>query len=222
LRSALDRPILCYVTDGQEFSEAERHRILIERVSAAIDAGVDWIQIREKDIAGDALFALAREAVKIAGRAARGTRILVNDRVDVALAAGAAGVHLGADAIPVQAVAPWCKKGDFPAGFSIGASCHSVEDVHSAEAAGADYLFYGPVFYTPSKKTFGAPQGVGRLAEACRAAKIPVLPVGGIKEKDAPECLRAGGAGIAAISLFQQAREPEDFRDLVSRLHALR
>jgi thiamine-phosphate pyrophosphorylase len=220
LRSAFDAPILCYVTDGQEFLPTERHRALLPRISAAIDAGVDWIQIREKDLSGGALLALAREAVKMSTAAGRGTRILVNDRVDVALAAGAAGVHLGADALPVNEVVEWRRKGDFPAGFSIGASCHSVKDAQAAEAAGADHLFFGPVFYTPSKRMFGAPQGVGRLDQVCRAIKIPVLAVGGIQEKDAPECLKAGGAGIAAIRLFQQSREPMDFRDLVSRLHA--
>jgi thiamine-phosphate pyrophosphorylase len=195
--------------------------MLVDRVGAAIDAGIDWIQIREKDLGGRALFALAREAVKMATTAAHGTRILVNDRLDIALRSGAAGVHLGADALPVDAAAAWREKGGFPAGFSIGSSCHSAEQAQAAEAAGADYLFFGPVFYTPSKKKFGAPQGLGRLAQVSRAANIPVLPVGGIGEKEAPECLRAGGAGLAAIRLFQEPREPEAFKDLVARLHEL-
>jgi thiamine-phosphate pyrophosphorylase len=222
LRSASDQPILSYVTDGHEFASHERHDKLIQRIRAAIDAGVDWIQIREKDLHGKALLALAREAVGIASVAARGTRILVNDRVDVALAVGAEGVHLGADALPVSDVVAWRKRGDCPAEFSVGASCHSVEDARAAEASGADYLFFGPVFYTASKQQYGAPQGVGRLEDVCRAVKIPVLAVGGISEKEAPECFEAGAAGIAAIRLFQEPRERGEFSRLVSRLHALR
>jgi thiamine-phosphate pyrophosphorylase len=196
--------------------------MLIERIRAAIEAGVDWIQIREKDLSGGALLALARKAVEIRAHAGSATRIIVNDRVEVALAAGVDGVHLGADALPVSAVVDWRRQGDFPSGFSIGTSCHSVKDAQAAQAAGADYVFCGPVFYTPSKKMFGAPQGVGCLADVCRAVNIPVLAVGGIKEKDAPECLRSGASGIAAIGLFQEPHEPLAFKELVSRLHALR
>src|SRR5216684_1788056 len=102
--------------------------------------------------------------------------------------------------------------------FLIGASCHSLDAVRSVASGGADYLFFGPIFATPSKAGFGAPQGLERLAEVCRAVSIPVLAIGGITLANASACLAAGASGIAAIRLFQDAR---DMSSLVQSLRKL-
>lgn len=177
----------------------------------AAGAGVDWIQIREKDLGGRALFDLVSAVVAQAAPA----RILVNDRLDVALAAGAAGVHLGGEGLPVGPVRGWCGAGA-PKGFLVGKSCHSLEEARLAEREGADYVFFGPVFATPSKLAFGPPQGIERLGEVCRALRIRVVAIGGITPKNACECVHAGAGGVAAIRWFQ---EPGD---LDARVAALR
>jgi thiamine-phosphate diphosphorylase len=171
-------------------------------IHEAISAGVDWIQIREKDLPVRVLLELSQWAARSAGST---TKILVNDRLDVALASGAAGVHLGGEAVPVAEVARWRRAGHAPAGFLVGASCHQLPEALAAERDGADYLFFGPVFATPSKPAGAPPQGIERLAEICRSVRIPVLAIGGITATNAVECLRAGALGVAAIRLFQQA-----------------
>jgi len=216
--------ILCYVTDRNALASPDAASLL-SVVRRAIAAGINWIQIREKDLPARALAALAREAVA----AARGstTRILINGRLDVAVAACTGGVHLGGDALPLAEVAAWCAEnvpGFVTAGaetaplsspFFLGASCHSLAEAQAAERDGAHYIIFGPVYSTPSKVQFGAPQGLTRLEEVCRAVRIPVLAIGGITLDDARECLRAGAAGIAAIRLFQDA---SDIPALVSSL----
>jgi thiamine-phosphate pyrophosphorylase len=208
--------ILCYVTDrralgGRGIGELPA---LIQR---AVAAGIHWVQIREKDLPARELLALAREAVAAAQGSA--TRILVNDRLDVALAAGATGVHLGGHSLPVAEVAAWRRatesKAHVPAGFLIGASCHSQEAALEAERTGADYIFFGPVFATPSKAAFGSPQGITKLTEVCHSVCIPVIAIGGVAVENAAECYSAGAAGIAAIRLFQQAPE---LASIVARL----
>ena len=166
----------------------------------AAKSGATWIQIREKDLPSRALLELARFAV--AETWAAGARVLVNDRLDVALAAKAAGVHLGENSVPVETVRAWHRAAG-RADFLIGVSCHSLASARAAERGGADYVFFGPVFATPSKEAFGPPQGVERLREVCASVKIPVLAIGGINQDNARECMEAGAAGIAAIRLFQ-------------------
>lgn len=205
------KPILCYVTDRAALG-ASAEDALLPAIRGAVTAGVDWMQIREKDLSARALLLLARAAVAAAGSSAR---ILVNDRLDVALAAGAAGVHLGSESVPVNEVVRWCRGGQAPRGFLIGRSCHQLGEAVDAERARADYVFFGPVFATPSKLAYGSPQGIVRLAEVCRAVRIPVLAIGGVNEENAADCFRAGAAGVAAIRLFQQA---EDLAATVARL----
>jgi thiamine-phosphate pyrophosphorylase len=113
-------------------------------------------------------------------------------------------------------VAEWWRSAG-RAGFLIGASCHSLEAAQAAEGAGADYIFFGPVFATPSKAAFGAPQGIERLREVCRSVTIPVLAIGGITVENAHSCFDVGAAGMAAIRLFQ---ESADLSDVVNRLRA--
>jgi thiamine-phosphate pyrophosphorylase len=175
-------------------------------IHRALVAGVDWVQIREKDLSSRALLTLARDAV---AKAKGHSRVLINDRLDVAVAARAGGVHLGEASLPVAQVAQWIRKaradGRARKDFLAGASCHSLESARQAEHDGADYIFFGPVFATPSKAAFGAPQGIEPLREVCTSLRIPVLAIGGITLGNARLCLEAGAAGIAAIRLFQEA-----------------
>jgi thiamine-phosphate pyrophosphorylase len=213
LLPALKHPIICYVTDRKSLAEGDGGTGVLGRIRAA---GVDWVQIREKDLSGRELLALALEAVSLGGV----TRVIVNDRVDVALAAGASGVHLGRESLGARDVVRWCRSGNAPVHFMVGVSCHSLEDAREAESAGAAYIFFGPVFDTPSKRGMGEPQGVARLGEICRGVAIPVLAIGGVSEENAAECIRAGAAGIAAIRMFQDARDSAALKDVVERLRA--
>jgi thiamine-phosphate pyrophosphorylase len=208
-------PILCYVTDGGSLANSSLQSPLAVIRSAAI-AGVDWIQIREKTLSSRELLKLASDA--IAATAKFGSRLIVNDRLDVALAAGAAGVHLGAQSLPIGAVVNWRCSGNVPADFLIGVSCHSLDDSLAAEQAGADYVFFGPVFQTPSKVRFGPPQGLDKLAAVCARVKIPVLAIGGIDRKNGADCVRAGASGIAAIRMFQKPASDHLTREEVSLL----
>src|ERR1700722_10565257 len=156
------RPLLCYVTDRNALAQRAD---LDEQIALAIAAGIDWIQIREKDLPARELLAMTRAAVKAAATATRTrARIIVNDRLDVALAAGADGVHLRETSAPVAEVSAWRKEAASrnetfrkrsTREFLIGASCHSLEKARAAERDGADYVIFGPVFSTPSKEKFG-------------------------------------------------------------------
>ena len=229
-------PIVCYVTERKSLDTSGADPNVLVKIRAAIAAGVDWVQIREKDLPARELLELTRAAIRIAAEdaganatrkvatevAPLGVRILVNDRLDVALAAGAGGVHLGRESISVGEVARWLRDGSSPTHFSVGISCHSLEEVCAAENAGATYAFFGPVFDSPAKKVFGSPQGIARLEEVCNSVKMPVLAIGGVNEENAEQCLRAGAAGIAAIRLFQQ-KDPTEraLREKISRLHQI-
>jgi len=216
LSPALKKPIVCYVTDRKSLGVGEGGAGVLGKIRAAAAAGVDWVQIREKDLCGRELLALTREAVAGGG----GARVIVNDRLDVALAAGAAGVHLGRASLSARDVVGWCRGGNVAEEFLVGVSCHSFEDAREAESAGASYIFFGPVFDTPSKRGMGEPQGLARLGEICRGLAIPVVAIGGVSEENAGECIRAGAAGIAAIRMFQEARDGTVMRAVVEGLRA--
>ncbi len=204
------RPILCYVTDGSALEGGVA--ALPGVMAAALRAGVDWIQIREKHLQAGQLVELTRGAVEKARAAGGRARILVNDRLDVALAAGAHGVHLGGKSLPVAEVRAWLRREgarlNVAEDFLVGRSCHSLEEAQQAERDGASYVIFGPVYATPSKAQYGTPQGLERLAEVCSAVQIPVLAIGGIAAQSAVECVRAGAAGLAAIRMFQEAADP--------------
>lgn len=206
---APDKFILYYVTDRQSLDIAagqSREAALARHIASAVQAGVDWLQIREKDLPARNLMDLTRAAVGACNSSARThARVLVNDRCDVAWAAGAGGVHLGEKSLPVRIVAD-ARRGRGSADFLVGTSCHSLDGAVRAAKEGADYVFFGPVFATPSKVPFGAPHGSAKLAEVCRAVSIPVIAIGGITLENARSCRDAGAAGIAAIRLFQQNR----------------
>jgi thiamine-phosphate pyrophosphorylase len=208
------RPILCYVTDRRSLplsTSADAHRLLFDSVERAAAAGVDWIQLREKDYSGKEWEELVAESARRISRARAATRILVNDRLDVALACGAGGVHLSENGIPVSDA---CRlRDEFLSSrrdgreFLVGVSCHSLGAALGAARAGADYVYFSPIFYTPSKANYGPPQGLDRLATVCRAVPVPVIAIGGISAENAVACFQAGAAGIAAIRMFQESEE---------------
>lgn len=205
---------LCYVTDRKALagSADQQIHLLLEKIESVAQAGVDWIQIREKDLPARALAALVERAV---ARVPRSCRILVNDRLDVAIAAGAAGVHVGETSLPVEeAMRFWWEK-SLGGDFIVGVSTHSLASAQTAERSQAAYVIFGPVFETPSKMKFGLPQGVERLAEVCEGVAIPVIAIGGITEDNTTQCVAVGASGIAAIRMFQDAR---DVAALVRRL----
>ncbi len=174
-------------------------RDLLAVVASALDAGLPAVQLREKDLPGRPLLALAEALRTLTARA--GARLLVNDRVDVAIAADADGVHLGGSGMPV-AVA----RSLLPAGALVGVSTHTPEEVAAAVRDGADFAFFGPVWPTPSKD--GA-QGPERLRAAVGAAgRLPVLGIGGVTAATIPAALGAGGAGVAVIRAILAAADP--------------
>lgn len=210
---AIHKPIICFVTDRASLPVkpgASREEVLLERIRDAAAAGMDWIELREKDLDSRPLLELTRAsvaAVRPDGSARNessvAARLLLNDRLDVACMTQADGVHLTETSLPVGAVVNWTRQS--ASKLLVGASCHSLEGARRADADGADYIFFGPVFATPSKAAFGSPQGLTKLGEICHAVKIPVLAIGGIATENAAACVEAGAAGIAAIGLFQQS-----------------
>lgn len=208
---------LCYVTDRNALSNipADARLLLFEKIKAVARAGVDWIQIRERDLSGRELAALTEEALRIAPAPCR---ILVNDRLDVAYALRASGVHLGEQSISVADAKRFLEQRDVRWPFLVGASTHSLGAARAAADGGADYVLFGPVFSTPSKAGYGAPQGIERLTEVCRSVSIPVLAIGGITPENAPACARAGAAGVAAIRIFQDSA---DLPTVVTQLRPL-
>jgi thiamine-phosphate pyrophosphorylase len=175
--------IRCYVTD-------RRRGNLLSQVTAAVRDGVDFIQVREKDLEAKALFELVTQVRDVA--AGTSTKVLVNDRLDVAVAAGVDGVHLPGNGLPAQRVRPAVK--------ILGCSVHDIEEAVRAESAKADFVIYGPIYETPGKTAVG----LEALRQVAEAVRIPVLAIGGMTLENAPAALDAGAAGIAAIRMFQR------------------
>ena len=230
-----DRCLLYYITDRSQFrgSERDRRGALLAKIAEGASAGVDYIQLRERDLSARELETLARDtlaamrdsaSLRTENRELRTgselrTRVLVNSRTDVALAAGADGVHLRADDITpdevrhvLQASAHRPPASDH---LLVVASCHSNEEVKRAESEGADFAVFAPVFGKSSAPGI-QPTGLAALRNACQA-KIPVFALGGVTLENAAACLKAGAAGVAGIRLFQENR----IEDVVRALRAL-
>jgi len=172
-------------------------------VEECLAAGLRAVQLREKDLEARELLALAdtlREATQ-----RHGARLIVNDRTDVALAARADGVQRTHASLPVAAL-----REITPAGFLVGASVHSEAEARDATAQGADFVVFGPIYDTPSKRRYGPPQGLAALEAVARAVDRPVLAVGGLTPERVAETLAAGAAGVAVIGAIYGAARPED------------
>ncbi len=198
-------PVLCLVTAGTSSPDSQSIR-------EAARAGVDLIQIRERSLDDRSLLALVRAA--IAAAAGTGARVLVNDRLDVAIAAGAAGVHLRGDSMAAAEARRLA-----PAGFIVGRSVHGVREAEDAErAGGCDYLVFGTVFESASKPAGHAAAGVDALGRVCAAVSLPVLAIGGVTLANAARVVAAGASGVAAIGLFAG---PEGVGDTVRAVRRL-
>jgi len=178
-------------------------RPLQTAVEECLDAGLKAVQLREKDLPVRELLALATSMRESTRR--HGARLLVNDRADVALASGADGVQRTHASLPVRAL-----RGISPPGFLIGASVHSVGQAREAQAEGADFVVFGPVYDTPSKRRYGPPQGLSALALVTAAVDTPVLAIGGVTPERVAAVLAAGAAGVAVISAILAAERPSD------------
>jgi thiamine-phosphate pyrophosphorylase len=191
----LPKPIIYPITSGATRTPED----ILPLVEAAVAAKVPLFQIREKMLPARVLFELTVRAAEIT----RGseTRLLVNDRSDIARAAGADGVHLTSQSLPAEVVRETCGRE-----FLIGVSIHSLDEARAARSGGANFVVFGPVFETESKREFGAPQGLNKLAEVANELRgFPVIAIGGITLENAGACFKAGASGVAAIRLLNDA-----------------
>jgi thiamine-phosphate pyrophosphorylase len=186
------------ITDRTIFPEGK----FLNGVESALKGGVRAIQLREKDLPSASLLKLAREVRSLTKKYQ--ARLFINDRVDVSLMADADGVHLTENSISVDDV-----KSRFPQ-LCVGVSTHSFESAKKAENRGADFITFSPIFYTPSKRQYGQPQGLDKLKEVVEGIGIPVLALGGIKRKNIASVQEAGVYGIALISGIWKAQDIAD------------
>jgi thiamine-phosphate pyrophosphorylase len=201
-------PRLMLVTDRAQ----ARGRDLVAVVTACLAAGLPAVQVREKDLAAPDLAALCRR-LRAPTRAHRAL-LIVNDRADVALAVGADAVQRTHTSLSVEDLRAVADKR-----LLVGASTHAVEEAVAAARAGADWIVFGPVYDTPSKRAWGPPQGLARLREAARAVDVPVIAIGGVTPARVDDVLGAGAHGVAAISAILAADEPaEAVRRFLDRL----
>ena len=207
--------LFCYISDRSQFpgDEDSRRSRLLETIFFAVRSGVDYVQLREKDLSSHQLEMLAREAVAMAGQLRTEnkelkTGLLINSRTDIAVATGAAGVHLRSDDIsPADVRKIWtqCGAGTLTRA-TVAISCHTPAEVAQAAADGADFAVFGPIFAKKGEKKATPSRhrgGLDALHEACRE-RIPVLALGGITVQNAQACVEAGAAGVAGIRLFQE------------------
>ena len=210
----LPQPIIYLITSGattsQTTPDSDKFSEVLTIIEKAVEVETPLVQIREKALTARVLYELTSRAAKLV-RGTR-TRLLVNDRFDLALAAGADGVHLTGQSLPTSVVRATC-----PDYFLIGVSTHSVFEAMRAQADGADFILFGPVFETESKRAFGEPQGLSKLAEVAQALPgFPVVAIGGIALANVDECFRNGAAGVAAIRLLNDA---ENLNSIVGEIH---
>jgi thiamine-phosphate pyrophosphorylase len=189
---------LYLVTDRHQ----TRGRPLQDVVNAALCAGVRAIQLREQDLATRPLLALARDLTELAR--AWGARVVINDRVDVCLAADSGGVHLPAIGFPV-----FVARGLLGPDHLIGVSTHSADEAARADAEGADFILLGPIFETPSKRAFGPPIGLDELERARKRCRTPLFGIGGITKDRVRDVIRAGARGVAVVGSVMAAEDIE-------------
>jgi thiamine-phosphate pyrophosphorylase len=189
---------LLLVTDRQQ----TKGRPLLSVLAQALRAGSPAIQLRERDLCAKELLALADEIRQLAGP--RGSQLVINDRLDVALSVEGAGVHLRSDSLPLPVA-----RRLIGAHRLLGASVHSVSEAVQAEAGGADYVVFGPIYETPSKHMYGPPLGLSKLEEAARAVRVPIVGIGGVTAAHARDMRAAGAFGVAVISAILGAEDAE-------------
>jgi thiamine-phosphate pyrophosphorylase len=194
---------LCLVTDRSQVTGT-----LEEAVETCLGAGLKAVQLREKDLGARDLLSIARALRESTRRC--GAKLIVNDRADVALGVEADGVHRGGTSLPVSALRAICSPPIGPPGFLIGASVHSVAEALAAEAEGADFLLFGPVYDTLSKRRYGPPQGLPALERVASAVHLPVMAVGGVTPARVADVTRAGASGVAVIAAILGAARPSD------------
>ena len=200
-----EKPITYLITRGEATSEnfASAKQQILDIIALAVEEKVSLIQIREKHLTALLLCELTESAVSVTRGST--TKVLVNDRADIAMACGADGVHLTSNSIPVNVI-----RSMVPADFLVGISSHSLDDAMAAAQDGADFAVLAPVFDTPGK---GEPLGIDMLAEVCRATQpFPILALGGTNERNLAEVLRAGAGGFAAIRAMN---EPDRLKQLM-------
>jgi len=198
----LSPPILYLITRGATTEttspQSPEFQDILIQIRAAAAAQIDLVQIREKRLNARVLFELAERAVDITR--ASSTRILVNDRADIAAGAGAHGVHLTTQSLEIAVI-----RKSFAQTFLVGASTHSGEEARRAHKQGADFIVFGPIFPTKSKEQFGPPLGLEKLSDVCgNLVGFPVLALGGVSEFTARQCFEASASGVAGISLFSE------------------
>ena len=199
----MDQLSLTLVTDRAQTGG----RDLVGLISECLAAGLPAVQVREKDLSAADLAVLCRQLRNLTRDT--GALLIVNDRVDVALAVGADAVQRTGTSLDVKDMRDIAGRN-----LRIGASVHSLEDAQDAEKKGADWVVFGPVYDTPSKRAYGPPQGVERLAIVARKVKIPVLAIGGITPERVPEVIAAGARGVGVISGILAADSPSDATQL--------
>jgi thiamine-phosphate pyrophosphorylase len=203
-----ESPIIYLITKGEatDSNLAGAVREILEIIRVAVDEKVSLVQIREKHLSARSLFELTAATAEITRHST--TRLLVNDRADIALAAGADGVHLAGNSLPADVI-----REAFPSGFIIGVSTHSLAESVDASDRGADFAVFGPVFESPGK---GEPQGLGALSRVCSELRaFPVIGLGGI---DGANCESVTGAGAAGIAAIRALNEAESLRSVAARL----
>ena len=211
----LHKPITYLITSGETTAgttpSTEDFSRILQLVEAAVAAGITLIQLREKNLTARVLFELALQSAQITRGSA--TRLLINDRADVARGAGADGVHL-----TTRSLEPRTVRRTFGEEFLIGASTHSLAEARAAREGGADFVVFGPVFETVSKRMYGEPVGLEKLSEAARElGPFPIIALGGVTLENALDCLRVGARGVAAIRLFN---DPARLSQIVETLNS--
>lgn len=202
-------PNLYLITDRHQIPNGQKFLKVLEEL---LQAGVKMIQLREKDLSAAELYPLAKKLRSLTHR--YNSLLLINDRIDLAQAIDADGVHLGNHSLPIKIARQLLGSNSI-----IGASTHSATEVESAHEQGADFITYGPVYFTSSKAPYGNPVGIQSLQQVCKTCKIPIYALGGIKKNNTAETLQTGAYGIAVISALLATPSPaQAYKNLILKV----